>query len=99
MPNNVRVPEEIAGTSFPCFAIDGSTDPKARTDTERLQWINDRVEEGRGAIEFGMTDGGHIGVWLNTYSVAIGTGDTASDAIDDAIDSAARRDAARKAAR
>ena len=36
MANDVRVPEEIAGTSFPCFAIDGSTDPKARTDTERL---------------------------------------------------------------
>lgn len=38
MTRDVRVPEEISGTVFPVYALDGSTDPKERTDTERLQW-------------------------------------------------------------
>jgi hypothetical protein len=45
MPNNpepVQVPESVAGTHWPCFALDGSTEqplPKQRTDTERLDWL------------------------------------------------------------
>lgn len=28
-----------------------------------LQWLDDRVNEGRGAIEFGLTENGNIGVF------------------------------------
>jgi hypothetical protein len=48
-PMGVQVPEEVSGTSFPCYALDGSTDPKpARTDTERLEWLEDEIAAGRG---------------------------------------------------
>jgi hypothetical protein len=44
MTRDVRVPEEVSGTAFPCFALDGSTDKPARTDTERMDWLERRVK-------------------------------------------------------
>jgi len=63
-----------------------NNDTPQRTDTERLQWINDRVEEGRGAIEFGMNEDGYFGVWRNDSDIELGIGETVSEAIDAAMD-------------
>jgi hypothetical protein len=49
MTRDVRVPEEVSGTAFPCFALDGSTDKPARTDTERMDWLEREKPELIGA--------------------------------------------------
>ena len=47
-------------------------------------WMDERVGEGRGAVEFGTTENGHIGVFLYGERLCAGAGDTAYEAVNNA---------------
>jgi hypothetical protein len=49
---NVRVPEEVAGTSFPCFALDGSADSKHPDDAIIQEFGHDLYEMARTIAEW-----------------------------------------------
>lgn len=59
------------------------------------QWITDRVNDGRGPVQFCYTDNGSIGVFVDTgrgaEETSLGVGDTALEAVQAAIRHAARR--------
>jgi hypothetical protein len=83
MTRDVRVPEEVSGTAFPCYALDGSTDKPARTDTERLDWMARCAFEAfhfMGGVRLTYFRDGKLfnhGVWALTLREAI---DAAMDA-------------------
>lgn len=55
-----------------------------------LDWLTDRVYEGRGAVTFSTTENGNIGLWIGVAdddeaTPALGYGDDAEEAIRDAM--------------
>jgi hypothetical protein len=54
--------------------------------SDALAWLTARVYDGRGAIVFGLTESGDVGVFpaYPEDSPALGRGDTASEAIANA---------------
>ena len=53
-----------------------------------LEWLDQKVRAGRGAVSIELTDNGDIGVWTGGSGTAgqefDGVGDTAEEALDDA---------------
>lgn len=49
-------------------------------------WIDRKVSQGRGAVQFGYTENGDIGVWIGEVKGdCLGCGDTAAEAVATAI--------------
>lgn len=49
---------------------------------DTLEWLHNKIKEGKGTIAFGLTDDGDIGLWRGDQ--LLGYGDTAVDALNDA---------------
>ena len=50
-----------------------------------IQWINEKVEEGRGVVAFGRTEEGDIGVWIRGEDACAGRGYSIEEAVEHAI--------------
>lgn len=50
-----------------------------------IQWINEKVEEGRGMVQFGMTEEGDVGVWIRGEHDCVGRGASIEEAIEHAM--------------
>lgn len=47
-----------------------------------LEWLDERIREGRGSVEFGTTEMGDVGLWRRQgVAKMLGSGDTAEEAI------------------
>lgn len=56
-----------------------------RSAINSLDWLTQRIEEGRGAWEFCLTEDGNVGLFLANEPSVRGRGDNALEAIEDAI--------------
>ncbi len=56
------------------------------TDAAILAWIDRKVGQGRGAVQFGYTENGDVGVWIGEMAGdCLGCGDNAAEAVSTAI--------------
>lgn len=49
-----------------------------------LDWLTDKIEEGKGALVFSMTEEGHIGLFVGDDGPCLGIGGSALEAVGDA---------------
>lgn len=50
-----------------------------------LLWLTKRIEEQRGAVQFGFIEDGNMGVWVGDEQGVRGIGDNALEVIESAI--------------
>ncbi len=52
--------------------------------SEALEWLEDRVYDGRGMVEIGLTEDGDLGIFIHQKDMAIASGTTILEVLKDA---------------